>query len=530
MVRKRVLVQWIGHSDLRAMAASLSSAERGELMQLLKGQLPDVGMVGPTATLIRSQSFDEIRLLTNYPEKWNTRYEEWLGVPVGMVPVTLEKPTDYAAILAVTDAELAALEQRYAGTAFELCLHLSPGTPAMAAVWLLLGKTRFPATFYETFGSQCTVVTVPFDLTLDVIPAMLRSADRHLQNLASEGPQDVEGFDQIVGNSQAIRDAVGRARRAAIRSVTVLLAGESGTGKELFAHAIHKASPRRSKPFVAVNCAAISKSLLESELFGHARGAFTGAEKDRKGAFELAHGGTLFLDEIGECDLDVQSKLLRVLQPLSGGSPGLRMIRRVGDERDREVDVRIIAATNRELQKEINRGAFREDLYYRLAAISIRLPPLRERKEDIPLIADAILQQINASFTAEEPKYVNKKLSGSAKKFVESYGWPGNVRQLGNALVQSAVLADSEQLTERDLAAAVGEVSGSNLLAPAAQSLGAGVDMEAILSAIQRNYLVLAMRDSGGVKAHAARLLGLKNYQTLDSQLKRLGVEAGRDY
>ena len=166
-------------------------------------------------------------------------------------------------------------------------------------------------------------------------------------------------------------------------------AANPGTGKEMFAHAIHKASPRRDRPFVAINCAALSKTLLESELFGYVKGAFTGADRDRKGAFELADGGTLFLDEVGECDLETQAKLLRVLQPTAGSRSTQRTIRRVGDHREIPVDVRVIAATNRDLHEAISAGTFREDLFYRLSVFSITLPPLRERRSDIPHITDS---------------------------------------------------------------------------------------------------------------------------------------------
>ncbi|MCA8990054.1 MAG: sigma-54 factor interaction domain-containing protein, partial [Planctomycetaceae bacterium] len=233
----------------------------------------------------------------------------------------------------------------------------------MTAVLLLLGKTRYPATFYETSRDGKSWVTdVPFDL-IDVIPDVLKNPDSHLQHLASESPSEVEGFEDIVGDSRAVRDAVGRAKRAAMRGVSVLLLGESGSGKEMFAQAIHRASPRRDKTFIAINCAALPKSLLESELFGHVKGAFTGADKNRDGAFVAADGGTLFLDEVGECDLETQAKLLRVLQPITGAGPGFRKVSRIGEEKERTVDVRIIAATNRDLHSAIKHGSFRDDLF-----------------------------------------------------------------------------------------------------------------------------------------------------------------------
>lgn len=526
MTKMRVLVQWIGHSDLRAMAASLPAAQADEIMGQIKGERAKEGDLGPIKTLVTTQDFDEIRLLSNFPAAWNKKYVAWLGVKAEVVPAELKKPTDYKAIFQIADAELAAIRGRPDWAQAQLCLHLSPGTPAMAAVWLLLGKTRYPAIFYETYGGKSWVTEVPFDITVDVIPDFLKSPDTHLQHLASRGPSEVEGFGDIVGDSRAIRDAVGRATRAAVRGVTVLLLGESGTGKEVFAQAIHKASHRRDKPFLAINCAAISRTLLETELFGHTKGAFTGADRERKGAFEVAEGGTLFLDEVGECDLETQAKLLRVLQPLPGEGPTVRTIRRLGDEKDRKANVRVVAATNRDLHEAIRSGAFREDLYYRLATISITLPPLRDRKSDIPLIANRLLQQINRTFAAEEPKYEHKSLSHSATAFVKKHDWPGNVRQLYNVLVQAAVLADGASLERSDLFAALGEMSNDFHSAGKLvdRPIGDGFDLEEYLNEIHRSYLRRAMEEAKGVKVQAARLLGIKYYQTLDAQLKRLQV------
>lgn len=466
MKSRTILLQWIGHSDLRAMAATLPTVKQRQLLDRIGGGASQAGELGPTKTLWTTQNFDEVRLQSNYPQEWNQWYLKWLNVKSAVViPVELPKPTDYVAIYRIADAELSKLRQRAAWSDTQLCLHLSPGTPAMAAVWVLLGKTRYPAKFLETFARKPWVTDIPFDLTIDVLPELLRDPDSHLQHLAAEGPQDVAGFEDIAGESRVIRDAVGRAKRAALRGVSILLLGESGTGKEMFAHAIHKASPRRDRPFEAINCAALSKTLLESELFGHVKGAFTGADRDRQGAFELADGGTLFLDEVGECDLETQAKLLRVLKSPSGTSTGSRSgrspdraIRRVGDHREIPVDVRMIAATNRDLHKAISAGTFREDLFYRLSVFSITLPPLRERRSDIPQITDRLLTQINRQFEQEEPGYTHKFLSASAKAFVKQQPWPGNVRQLDNVLSQAAVLADGATLGRGDLASALGQL------------------------------------------------------------------------
>jgi DNA-binding NtrC family response regulator len=531
MQKKRVLVQWIGHSDLRAMAVSQPALKQKEIMDVVKGQIPKEENVGPARTLLDRESFEEVILLSNYEPDWNRRFKKWIGTKVDLKKVDLKKPTDYQTILKIADGELANLKKRADWSNTELCLHLSPGTPAMAAVWLLLGKTRYPATFFETFAGNHWVTNVPFDLTIDVIPEILRDPDSHLQHLASEAPTDVEGFQDIIGDSKAIRTAVGRAKRAAMRGISVLLLGESGTGKEMFAQAIHQASPRRDKPFVVVNCAALSETLLESELFGHAKGAFTGANDQRKGVFEAADGGTIFLDEIGETSPGTQAKLLRVLQPLTGKGPAVRKIVRLGESKEREVDVRIIAATNRDPHAEIKQRRFREDLYYRLAVVTITLPPLRERKTDISKISSRLLDQLNRQFEAEEPGYQHKHISDSANAFVKRHEWPGNVRQLYNVLVQAMVLSDKPSLTRADIAAALGEMPqvGTFVSLSLERSLGDGFNLREYLNDLQASYLRRAMEESNGVKTKAASLLGYDNYQTLDAQLKRLNVTGDWD-
>ena len=527
MAKRRVLVQWIGHSDLRAMAATLPAKQQEEILRQVKGKLPENGDVGPTKTLLATQQFDEVHLLANYRPDWNTAYLSWLGVKAKLTRFDLEKPADYVPIFRIADGVLTKIRQRKDWPDIQLCLHLSPGTPAMGAVWLLLGKTRYPATFYETFGGKSWVTEIPFDLTIDVIPEVLRNPDLQLRHLASESPSEVAGFEQIAGDSQAIRVAVGRAKRAAIRSVPVLLLGESGTGKEMFARAIHDAGPRRKGPFIPVNCAAISKDLLESELFGHKKGAFTGADRDRAGAFQHADGGTLFLDEIGACDEAMQAKLLRVLQPGTDAGPCQLKFRPVGDSEDRACDVRVIAATNRDLLEAVNEGQFREDLYYRLAVISIRLPALRERKADVPRIIDRLLARINEQFRSEDKSYRDKSVSEDAISLVKRHSWPGNIRQLQNVLLQAAVMAEGDVLDRQDLLAALAEMPDESRSVAAILDLplGEGFNLEEHLKQIHGHNLRRAREEARGVKAEAARLLGMKNYQTLDAQLKRLKIE-----
>jgi sigma54-dependent transcription regulator len=297
----RVLVSWIGNTDLRVMAGSLAESLRKEILARLKGGGPLEGS-GPLKTLLDLEKFNEIHLLSDHPAAWVAAYIKWLGHKVTLHSVALNDPIDHGKIFSVVDGVLAKLDPVWRKKHAELCFHLSPGTPQMAAIWILLGKSRYPAIFYQTHAGVARRADIPFDLAVDYLPQVLRDPDAHLQHLAAKSPSEVEGFQQIIGDSPAIRLAAGRAQRAAIRQVPVLILGESGTGKELFARAIHNASARRSKPCIALNCAAIPKELLESELFGHSKGAFTGAKDAYPGAFEQADGGTLFLDEIGECD------------------------------------------------------------------------------------------------------------------------------------------------------------------------------------------------------------------------------------
>ncbi len=524
MLPRRILMSWIGYADFRALAATLPGNQQAEVLKGLNPPTPLLGQAGPLKCLIDHEHFDEIHLLTSHVGMRNRLYTQWIGGKPVLHPARVKDPTDYAEIFGIVDHEMASVVRLPRREDEELCVHLSPGTPAMAAIWLLLGKSKYhPTTFYQTYEGRAWVTKVPFDLVVDFVPQVLRDADARLQQLAGQGPQDIEGFKGIAGNSRNLRIVVGRAQRAAQRDVSVLILGESGTGKEMFARAIHDASPRRGGRFVAINCAAISRELLESELFGHKKGAFTGAVEDRDGAFKEADGGTLFLDEVGECDPAMQAKLLRVLQP-PDHQPCQRSFCRVGDSRPLTSDVRIIAATNRDLLDQIARHRFREDLYYRLAVISIKLPPLRDRREDIALIAGQLLDRINRDFALQEPGYRPRRLSSSALEFVKKHCWPGNVRQLYNTLTQAAVMTDADVIDRRDVADAIAEVPGKPAVDPREVPLGEGFSLEKHLEELQRHFLQRALEEAGGVKRRAAKLSGYRNYQTLAAQLERLGI------
>ena len=362
-------------------------------------------------------------------------------------------------------------------------------------------------------------IAKPFDLD-DLSLSVRRMAEKvklHADNTRLRGNlKEKYSFDNVIGTSGAMQDAFKMVERVAGRGATVLLMGESGTGKEVFAKLIHHLSGRAGGPFVAVNCAALPENLLESELFGHEKGAFTGAIASRLGLFREAEGGTLFLDEIGEVSTNIQVKLLRCLQekevlPLGGRGPV-------------SVDVRIIAATNQDLQTGIAEGWFREDLYYRLAVFPIRTPPLRHRRDDIEPLATYFLAKGG---------YEGMRFSADAMRRLMAYEWPGNVRQLENVVERSALMADGEVIDTRALPAQVaGAGGGGGGRDPGgdARPGGAGLfvlpDEGIHLESLEEDLIRQAIRKADGNKTQAAQLLGITR-RTLYSRLDRMGWTAG---
>ena len=522
------LACWIGHTDLWAMVRDQPGF--GEEVKRLTGRSepPRETGLGPIKTLTSQRPFERVDLISNYPEPINEAFARWLDVPYVVYRRDLKNPTNYSEVFQVSSEVLEQVSAKNKRTGRALAIHLSPGTPTMTAVLVLLGKTRYPATLYQTHGGSVIETSIPFDLEL-FVSKFLEEPDSLIHSLSFEAPSEVRGFEDIVGQSTLIKIAVDRAKRAAIRNYNVLLIGESGTGKELFARAIHAASQRRLNPLLSVNCAAIPENLLESELFGHVKGAFTGAERTRTGAFENADGGTLFLDEVGECDPLLQAKLLRVLQPPRGKGPCHREYQRVGETTSQTSEVRLVAATNRALLDRVKENQFREDLYYRLATIVIRIPPLRERQKDIRFIAEDTMARINGELRDSEPGYKEKRLSEPAYRRLIDYSWPGNVRQLNNVLTQAAVMAFSDVIGLKDVEAGIAEtlsIAGPSLSIERTD----GFVLDQRLSQIERRFIEDALEEAGwprahGSKAQATRLLGLKSQQDLSKRLVRLDIQ-----
>ena len=515
-----MLFSWIGSADLAAMANDQSAGDKEEIHRAIKWGRDDAKGTGPLRSVLENEQFGEIHLLGNYAEKHLNQYASWLdslNLNITTHAVKLVSPIDYDSIY----TNVKQILDKHYRSAKNPTFYLTPGTPAMAATWLLLGKSLYPARLIQGYEGKQAEVVVPFDIRADVISKVLEQSDLLWAHLSISSPQEVSGFHRIVGDSTAIREAVGRAQRIAIRDTCVMVVGETGTGKELFAQAIHAASPRNKGEFIAINCAALSKELLESELFGHVKDAFTGAARARKGAFERAHNGTLFLDEIGECSLDMQAKLLRALQPTPGSKSTDRTFTKVGADKETTVNVRVIAATNRNLDQRVQEGYFREDLLYRLAVINLRLPPLRERGKDITLIAESILMSINNEFREVEPGYSDKTISAEAIYLLEQQKWSGNVRALSNCLMQSAIMARADILEVSDIQAALKESPRTNTKPT---TIGNDFCLKSHLKGIQTEYLTEAVKQSNGTKTDAAGLVGYSNYQRLDAQLATAGL------
>jgi two-component system response regulator PilR (NtrC family) len=322
---------------------------------------------------------------------------------------------------------------------------------------------------------------------------------------------DKRRFGKIIGKSPEMMDVFNLVKKVAPSKAGVLIIGESGTGKELIAKAIHYSSPRVDKPFVTINCTAIPENLLESEMFGHLKGSFTGAVTNKAGLVEAAHTGTLFLDEIGEIPLAIQAKLLRFLQE--------REFRRVGGTDDKKIDVRIIAATNKKLEKEMEAGNFREDLYYRLNVIRIKLPPLREREEDIPLLVNHFLKK----FSTEQSKRIDR-VSSLAMRVLCNYNYPGNVRELENIIERCVTLEQSDQLTAENLPSKLAEASASTSSSET-DIPPDGIDLNRTLENTERKLITKALEMTGGNRSRAARLLGI-SFRSLRYRLVKLGMES----
>jgi two-component system response regulator PilR (NtrC family) len=413
----------------------------------------------------------------------------------GYDPVVAEGRTAAAAVMARGTVDLVITDVRLRdGDGIEVLRHVKSGSPETAVIVMTAYGTTEAAVAAMKLGAH-DYITKPFDV--EELKIVVRGA-LEKQRLEEENRRFKSelrirhGLDQIIGVSSAMTAVLDLVRSIAPTTSTILITGESGTGKELVAKAIHALSPRRDAPFVSVNCGALPDTLLESELFGHMKGAFTDAHQTKKGLFEAAHRGTLFLDEVGETSPSMQVRLLRVLQE--------RRVRRVGGTDEVEVDVRVISATNVALETLVQEKRFREDLFYRLQVIPIRTPPLRERREDIPLLATHFLER----FSREMDKGI-VKITEEAMGLLERYSWPGNVRELENVVERGVALETTQAVLPERLPEAVRVLTR----VPARLALSSSFNLDEHLRAIEADALHRALEESAGDRAEAARLLGI---------------------
>jgi DNA-binding NtrC family response regulator len=418
--------------------------------------------------------------------------------------VEASSPSEAIALLLKENFDVVLTDQKMAGgSGLDVLRAVQENDPTTSVIFLTAVGTVELAVESMRQGAF-DFLTKPY--VLDVMLATIRRACERTALLRENAVlrttvRKLQGADEIIGESKSIRVVRELIARVAQANSTVLITGETGTGKELVARAIHRNSPRANRPFIAINCAAVTETLLESELFGHERGAFTGAEKARNGLFEAAHEGTLFLDEVAEMSPAAQAKLLRVL---ANGE-----IQRVGSTTPRKVDVRVLAATHRDLQARVHGGQFREDLFYRLAVVPIQLPPLRERKEDIEDLCQMLCARI-----AREMKVPSKQLSLGAVAKLRSYAFPGNIRELANLLERGLILGRDLELQPEDFplqpGAAPSSRSGTEVtIELLAAQLPEQLDLRETLAKLERSLIERAINSSGGVQAEAARRLGL---------------------
>ncbi|WP_413581165.1 sigma-54-dependent transcriptional regulator [Bdellovibrio sp. HCB288] len=382
-------------------------------------------------------------------------------------------------------------------TGIELLKHVKESYPDTVFMLITAFGTTETAVEAMKMGAY-DYLTKPFkidEVRLNIQNA-LRSRNLEVENRTLKKELTKEySFQSMVGNSPAMHTIFDMVKRVSQTPTNVLITGESGTGKEVVAKAIHYNGPLKDRPFVTVNCGAIPENLMESEMFGHKKGSFTGAVVDKAGLFEVADGGTLFLDEVGELPLTIQVKLLRAIQE--------RVIRRVGATEDAKVDVRIIAATNRNLEEMVAKGTFRQDLFYRLNVINIRTPGLRERREDVPLLANHFLKKYN--------ERLNKNIgaiSVEAMEILKKYDYPGNVRELENMIERTVALEGGATILPESLPPMVNTSSGRKMASSNEIEMGDdGVDLDKVMGQIEKELLIKAIHSAGGVKKRAAKLL-----------------------
>lgn len=471
-----------------------------------------------TLALFNDVPFDQIIIFANTWENDWDKYERWLkkslariGRPAVNVTVrgaNIASAIDYPTIIKHTEKCFSKLSSE----SDSLCVNLTSGTPAMTAASILVGKGKSNVIFLQSSEDE---KVIQVDIPIDFGKAYVKSAAKNIAAKAESTPSVKKAFNNIVANSQTMKSTINKAKRLAVSELPTLILGETGTGKEVLANAIHAASLRSDKPLKTINCGALPETLVDSILFGHVKGAFTGAEKEHQGLFEQADGGTLFLDEVGELTPETQVKLLRALQQGE--------ITKVGSEQTISVDVRLIAATHRDLIQLVDNKKFREDLFYRLAVGIVEIPPLRDRNEDVSALVHELIAEINLA-ASKHPDYKGKNICENAINFISSQSWPGNIRELWNTLNRAFLWSDKEIVTEKDIQEALIIRTNQQEIPDVTLTLGQQININDILDKQRKKYIQAALKATGNNKTQAAKMLNLKSHQVLTNWIKELNL------
>jgi len=469
--------------------------------------LPEANQPGSILTSVTQGIFDKVVILSGWNKEKTSAFSkalrEKLKFSTAREEVIYDELVNPSDLTAIYEKALNAVSKSIKSDPDkEFYFLFSAGNQYMTAVWILLIATKFRKArlLQSSRDHGIAEINFPFDISAEYLPGIVMNG--------MGGKIEASEFKDIIFRSPEMAAIVRKAKLFAGYDVPVLLQGESGVGKELFAQAIHRSSSRRDGPLITVNCAAIPSNLLESELFGYEKGAFSGAFTLKKGKFELADGGTLFLDEIGELSFDLQAKLLRALADE-------KEVCRLGGKKPIKIDVRIIAATNIDIINAIKKGAFRDDLYYRLNIADIKIPPLRQRVGDQGLLVDHFMSILSSRIRD------GIQLSPAAKNILTEYSWPGNVREMVAVLTRAIILAPTERIASEDIRPCLFETHDSETGVFEQQPIGENFSLEKTLGKMAESYFDEAFRQSGGNKTKAAKLLGYSMRQTLDSKLQK---------
>ena len=489
----RALFSWIGKTDLNCSEGI--KAGRVPLDAIIAHGL-EIGLGFSYVTVLHTP--DLAQRVETFISKMKASYPH---IDIRVTPGYSDDPTDYKSIYEVSKTTVDHFRKTEGGN-IELFFNVTSGAPAMHAVWLLLSRSLYQARLLQVHRETgVTEIDLPFELSEKIVSNYIAGIEQNILKVSEALYPETVTFDTIPVKSTVMKEVMRKGRRLARLSLPVLVEGETGTGKESFSRALHNESPRRDKPFFAVNCGAFTDELIRSELFGYERGAFTGAVKQEKGIFEKAAGGTVFLDEIGELSLNQQVSLLRALAE--------KKILRMGGAQEITVDVCVIGATNRDLLSAVSKGSFRDDLYYRLAVGKIMLPSLRERGQDeIDSMIDMLLNECNDEIGGI-PGFVRKELSDNARAVLLDYPWPGNIRELKNVLDRLCMMYDerllSAEMVKAELSLTTVSKDNSILDVPFTE----GFKLNDVVDELVTHYYRRALQQTGGNKAKAARLLGV---------------------